>query len=219
MKTAVIRSEEWDVESRLADFGLNRHLLLEVIEAAVLGRSGCNENDPPGSYGWEAYRMATRRARELLRSDGWEGDNSGGIASVVNHRQRFRMVFMNADGGTGTLDQCPQNRCKKGANSERIAARNGYLFDANEMTIPAAPVPYHDGYTTWYLCVFIKGDPDKDITVRAELTLMSEFTNGYFNGFAEKIVLVKDGDWSGPRRDSDDGDDDEDEYEVRVVRR
>lgn len=219
MKTAVIRSEEWDVESRLADFGLNRQLLNEVIEAAVLGRSGCNENDPPGSYGWEAYRMATRRARELLRTEGWDGDNAGGIASVVNHDRRFRMVFMNADDGTGTLDQCPQNRCRKGANSERIAARNGYLFDASELEIPAGPVPHHDGYTTWYLCVYIKGDPDKDITVRAELTLMSEFTNGYFNGFAEKIVLVKDGDWSGPRRNLDDGDDDEDEYEVRVVRR
>lgn len=221
MKQAVVRADEWDVEKRLADFDLNRKTLLEIVDAAVMGRNGCTENDPPGTYGYEAYRWGTRHARELLRAEGWELDNTGGVATVVNHARRFRMCFMNADGGAGTVDQCPQNRCKKGANSERIAAQNGFLFDPDELPVPAGAAPeYKDGYTTWYLCVYIKGDPDQEITVRAELTLLSEFVNGFFRGFSEKIVLIKGGDWAGPRRGRDEGDGgDEDEYEVKVVRR
>jgi hypothetical protein len=220
MNKVIVRSEASDVSNRLGDFDLTRSLLLEIIDACVLYRNGVNENDPPGTAGFESYRWGTRRARELLCVRGWERDNTGGFATVVNHRRRFRMVFMNADDGTGTLDGVPQNRCKKGANSEKVAARNGFLFGPEELPIPPSAPYAEDGYSTWHLCVFIKGDPDKELTVRAELTLLSEFEGGYFTNFAEKILLLQDGEWPGGSKDNkDSGDDDEDQYEVKVVRR
>lgn len=214
MANVIVRAKPFEVTNRLIEFGLTRQICVEIVEAAVMGRTGCSENDPPGARGYESYRWGTRRARELLRGRGWEKEDIGGLACVVNHDKRLRMIIMNADDGTGTLDRVPQNRCKKGAASERVATSN-WLFTPEEMYIPAADSKHgSDGYSTWHLCIYTN-----DETVRAELTLLSDFENGYFTGFVEKIIVLADGEWPPGKPKGNEGDEGDDEYEVKVLRR
>ena len=216
--TAIIRSDAWDIDRRLAELDLTRGLLIDVVEACVAGLGGCTENDPPNAPGYESYRHGTRRARELLRGDGWAKDDSGNFCSVVNHKRRFRLVVMNSDDGAGLPDRVPQNRCKKGPNSERAATVNqASLFAPEDMPLPlpeGQPFGLH-GYTTWHLCVFISGE-----TVRAELSLLNEFQGGYFTGLFEKIIVLGDGDWK-PANVFDDPDEDDGapEFAVEVKRK
>lgn len=215
---AILRFDPWDIDRRLAELDLTRAVLIDVVEACVAGLGGCTENDPPNAPGYESYRHGTRRARELLRGDGWAKDDSGNFCSVVNHKRRFRLVVMNSDDGAGLPDRVPQNRCKKGPNSERAATVNqASLFAPEDMPLPspeAQPSGLH-GYKTWHLCVFISGE-----TVRAELSLLNEFQGGYFTGLFEKIIVLGDGDWKPANVfDDPDQDDGAPEFAVEVKRK
>lgn len=215
---AVVRSETWDVERRLADLDLTRLVLIDIVKACVGGSGGCTENDPPNARGFESYRHGTRRARELLRGDGWEKDDSGNFCSVVNHKRRFKLVVMNADDGAGLPGRVPQNRCKKGPNSERAATVNqASLFAPEEAPLPSldGQPPGVHGYTTWHLCVYISPE-----TVRAELSLLNDFQGGYFTGFFEKIIVLGEGDWNLVNIFNDpDQDDGAQEFTVEVKRK
>lgn len=216
MTKSIVRVDSWDIDSRLADFDLSKEVLIDIVKASVSGQNGCTDNDPPGARGYESYRWGTRMARELLRQQGWEKDDTGGYATVINHDRKFRMVVMNADDGAGLIDRVPQNRCKKGAASERVANNNVLsLFRPEELPIPGvAPSSAADGYSTWHLCVYIKGE-----TVRAELSLLSDFKNGFFTGFTEKIIVVGDGDWDELNSIPGSGVDDGPDFDVAVMRR
>jgi len=64
---AIMRVEEWDVESRLADLDVTKEQLLGAVQACVAHYGGCTDNDPPNARGWEVWRWGVRRLRELLR--------------------------------------------------------------------------------------------------------------------------------------------------------
>lgn len=214
---AIVRSEAWDINQRLTELDLTKDILLDIVRACVAGRNGCTENDPSNAPGYETWRYGIRRAREILRSQGWEKDESGNYPAVVNHKRRFRLVVMNTDGGTGLPISVPQNRCKKGKNSERAAHANQHsLFGSDEMPVPSPKeaVPKLKGYTTWHLCVFIEGD-----TVRADFCLLSKFKSGFFTGFYEKIIIVGNDEWKSLQVFNAPEDDDGPEFDVEVKRK
>lgn len=216
--TAIVRSESWEVDRRLSELDLSRTALVDIVKAAVAGQDGCTENDPPNARGYESFRYGTRRARELLRGQGWEKDDTGNFSTVINHSKRIRLVVMNADGGAGVIGRVPQNRCRKGPNSERAAnANQRVLFSPDEAPMPEADgkPPQIDGYATWHLCVYIGVD-----TVRAELSLLNDFQGGYFIGQFEKIIVIGDGDWkTADAFDEPDEGDDGPEFDIQVTRK
>jgi len=191
----IVRVQEADVVSRLAELDLSRETLISIVKACAAGYGGCTDNDPPNARGFETWRWGVRRAREELRPAGWEKDDSGNYSTVVNHNRQIRLAIMNADDGAGMPDRVPLNRAKKGPNSEKVATRN------DQLSFPGAefwPVPEADElkknietYSTWHLCVHINGD-----IVRAELALLNGFSNGFFNDFVEKIIVIGEGDWN-----------------------
>lgn len=203
---AIIRAEPWDVVGRLADFGMTREQAFEVIRACVSGAGNVTENDPPGTHGWETYRFGVRRLREQLRPDGWEPDNTDGLATIINRQLKMRIAISNTDDATGIPDptRFPQNRNKKGPTAERAAENNESLLPGVQWPIALKPQPEVvsiDDLITWYLCVFINGDD-----VRAELSLLEKIEDGWFKSWKERIIILKPGDWKHVELPADDDD-------------
>ena len=216
MQHAIVRHVESDVDNRLADLGLDRTTLHAVVAACVGAARGCTDNDPPGAYGYESYRLGTRRARELLRPKGWDKDDAGGYACVLNHKRRVRLVVMNADDGAGLVDRAATNRCRKGQMSERVSLQNQSQMRLEvDMPVPLLPDTSRqaDGYETWHLCVHITASQ-----VRAELSKLTGYQNGFFTSYIEKLILIAPGDWDDPqvKPTGDSGPDDGQDYDIVV---
>lgn len=210
---AIVRQDSSDVQARLAELGLTREQLLEVVRACVAGFTGATDNDPPGAPGWLSWRAGVRRAREVLLPLGWEKSDSG-ISTVFSRSLKMRLAILNADEGTGSKDSVPQNRSRKGPNSERATQVNREMMPgAEDWPIPAGkPVESIEDFATWHLCVNVGMDE-----VTAELTLLSDIEGGYYTGFIEKIIVVGPGEWKAI--EFSEPDDDSPEPEVRVVRK
>jgi hypothetical protein len=203
---AFIRTESWDVARRLADFGMTREQLLEVIRACASGAGNVTENDPPGTHGWETYRFGVRRLREELRPDGWEPDNTDGLATITNAQLKMRIAVANTNDATGILDRTrfPQNRNKKGPTAERAAETNQALLpgvDWPAVTKLRGDVIDIDDLVTWYLCIYVNGDD-----VRAELSLLDKVEDGWFTDWKERIIILKPGDWKNVEMPSEEDD-------------
>src|ERR1700722_12302147 len=121
-----------DVGNRLDKlFRLKKEQFLEVVEAMVRAKADCTPNDPPGSRGWSAYKMGTRRLREVTLSEkGWEKDDTDQIPGVINKSLGVRIVVANTDDATGLEEtgRIPQNRSQKGAATDRVVQANQLSF-------------------------------------------------------------------------------------------
>lgn len=215
---AIVRREAWDVETRLFQLDLTRAALIEIVRACVSAQGGCTDNDPPNAKGFESWRWGVRRAREILRPEGWEKDDTGGFSTIVNCRRQIRVAVMNADDGAGLPDRVPQNRSRKGPNSERAALANRQLSLPGAadwpVLVPVGDDDSFEGYTTWHLCVYINGD-----VVRAELSILNGFEAGYFRDYFEKIIILGGDDWEKLDFGDDAGDDSAPDLEIDVRRK
>ena len=191
----------WERNRRLRELGCEYEDLIEVVRACVAGRGGCTANDPISAPGYEAWRLGTRRLRErFLPKEGWQTDNALNIESIVHRERRIRISVVNADEGTGMPLRSPRNRTPKGVATETVTDLNGQLELGG--SIPRlADATRLERLETWHLCVF-----DDGTQVRAELSRPIKFTSGYFAKFAERILLLQDGDWDGLRADVADDD-------------
>lgn len=209
-----LKKSEHEVASALEVLGLNRVQLLEVVSAMVAARSSATQNDPPGAASWDAWRMGTRRIREVLlplQEAGWERDQTHQVASVVNRKLGVRVVIANTDDGTCRDDRIPQNYSKKGAGTDSLVRQNQTSFlDKLDGAPPAVLRPGRTSASkpiaSWYLCVHVYGDE-----VAAELSKPTDIDDGYFESFDERIEIIARGeDWlnrvSKPKpEDLDDG--------------
>jgi hypothetical protein len=205
---AVVRVEPWDVARRLADFAMTREQVLEVVRACASAAGNVTENDPPGTCGWETYRFGVRLLRQQLRPDGWEPDNTDGLATITNAQLKMRIAVANTDDATGVPDptRFPQNRNKRGPTADRAVEANERLLPGIDWPIAAKT---HDGVVsvsdlvTWHLCIYVNGDD-----VRAELSLLDKIEAGWFTGWKERIIILKPGDWKAvdlPSEDDESG--------------
>ncbi|MEQ1865877.1 MAG: hypothetical protein ABL996_14665 [Micropepsaceae bacterium] len=209
-----------EVGNRLEQLGLTKDQLEEVVDAMVAARADCTDNDPPGARGWSAWRMGTRRLREILLSvEGWEKDDSDQISSVMNRQLGIRIAVSNTDDGTGVdeNDRYPQNRSRKGAATDGAIQRNQGSFlavlDASLNVVQMrlrSPSPL---IVTWYLCVYCEGDE-----FRAELACPSAVEGGFFSDFKERIFLGSSDDGKGKFERLEDGDETP-EFEIQVTRK
>jgi hypothetical protein len=204
--------------------GVSRENLLEVVEAIVGARADCTANDPPGSQGWSAYRMGTRRLREvLLVEENWTKDEVDQIPCVTNTKLGIRIAVANTDDNTGIAgdDIVPQNVSKKGSATDRLVHSNQGSFmeilDASLNIVKLHKLPNAPGpILFYYLCTYNEGEE-----CRAELSCPSVIANGYFTDFVERIVLIgPENEWGAPlRRKRRDGDTGAPEFDVVVTRK
>lgn len=205
--TPLFRTEPHDVTGRVSELGLDYDGLFEVLRLIFAEHGFCNENDPAGTTGLTVYRWGVRGLRQQFRSRGWTIDRSGNLETIVNHGLKLRVAIMNTDDSTcDATTLFPRNTNEKGPNSERAALANAILPGAEDW-----PQLNRDGtpavtpeYDTWHLCVYVRDDE-----IRAELSLLTQFSAGYFSGARERIFLVKPGDWKvvSQQTPADDGPD------------
>jgi hypothetical protein len=198
-----------EVDGRLAQLGVTRDQLLEVVQAMIAARAACTDNDPPSAPGWSSWRSGTRRLREVLRSDIWLKDDSEQISCIVNHEAGMRIAVANTDDASGidNEDAVPQNRSKKGAATDRaVDGTQQSLFGPtpqrrDDNVVLFVPRRRHSlSYVTFYVCVFNEGD-----IVRAEFSCPIVVENGYFRDFSERKILVGPNEWPPtPRRKNQD---------------
>ena len=185
----ILRKDKIDVNNRLAQFGLTRENLLEVINAMVSARANCTENDPPGAAGWQSWCNGTRRLREETAPLGYVRSEDDQISSAINTELGIRILVSNTDAGTGLDKGQPQNRSKKGAGTERTIDNNQssfiHVLDASLPHILKHKKKTAATITTWYLCVHSEGE-----TLRAELSCPIKVEDGFFADFAERIILI-----------------------------
>lgn len=202
-----------DVEARLWRLaGLSRGDILEAVIAAAAAVGACTENDPPTARGYDAWRAALRRLREVLRPQGWEKDDTANFSTIVSHLARVRIAVVNTDEATGNARLYPTNRSRKGVNSDRASQINQLVlpFEWAEAEQQEAAI---SGYATWYLCIYVEGS-----RVRAELSLPTRMESGYFADWKERIIAISsDGEWS--EAGTPIGDDDGPVFEVPISRR
>jgi hypothetical protein len=228
MGDAAMPAKVWkkpiDVGNRLEKlFGLKKEQLVEIVEAMVRAKADWTPNDPPGSRGWSAYKMGTRRLREVtLTEKGWEKDDTDQIPGVINKVRGVRLVVANTDDVTGMEEdgRNPQNRSKKGAATDRVVHANQLSFmkalDESLNVVPLKKAPNSpDRIITWYLCTYCEGEE-----FRAELSCPNVLEDGYFADFYERIFLTDDDGSDGGEavRRSDDGDDSSG-FEIPVTRK
>ncbi|MBY0337317.1 MAG: hypothetical protein K2X11_11930 [Acetobacteraceae bacterium] len=215
MPDAAVFLRTEDADDRLWRLArLSRADLLQAVAAAVVAVGGCTANDPPTARGYDAWRMAVRRLREVLMPQGWERDDTGNFSTVMNRLAGVRIAVVNTDGNTGNPHAYPTNRSRKGALADRASEINQRILpfpEWDETEPEGASLP---GIATWYLCVYVEGE-----RVRAELSLPTKVQGGFFADWQERIILVgSNGDWSiadAPHL----GDDDGPVFEVAVTRK
>lgn len=182
-----------EVGNRLDGLATSTELMMLVIDAAVVARNECTDNDPSGTRGWRGWQMGTRRNREAHCSSpdsDWQRDNTDQIASIVNEKRGIRIIVCNTDDGTCIESgRGPRNRSKKGAGTDRVVDETQGSFDfkpaESEKVVRFPTQSADDSIRTYYLCVYHEGDD-----IRAELSCAIEMECGYFRDFKERIFIV-----------------------------
>lgn len=191
--TSTTYEEPYDRDKRLRELGLSRDVLIQIVEACVIGRGDTTDNDPRSAGGYFAYSFGTRRMRELYRGkDGWEKGQVDGIETIDHHGRRIRVAVVSTDAGTCIKTRSPRNRTCKGPAAEKVTDLNNQteMDFVDQSGRPLPRIENVSDYTMWYLCIFDSGS-----TVRAELSMPVIFRSGYFIKFAERIFIIGSGEW------------------------
>ena len=182
---AIIHSQHWDAQNRLAEFGLSIDILQKAVEAGYLGFISCTDNDPPATWGYTAWAHTLRRLREQLVPFGWERNNSLNFPRTFSEEHKISIIVSTGDEGTGRGHLHPRTKSSKGQLTEQAVYFNsiqgtlkGFLPDEETKTLP------NSAYTTWILLFYVTATE-----IRAELSLPSIITDGDILAWKERIIL------------------------------
>ena len=203
-----VLAEDHEVVPRLAQLGLRRDMLLDVVRAAVGGRRSSTPFHPISAGGLMSWIEGTAHMRRVFVPQGWEICRRDNIESVFHPEYGIKVVFHNAErAGDPLFDPVAVSR--KGAGSARAIELGQYELwpEVREKEVAEVTAP------TWILFVFAEGDD-----VRAELSCPMAINEDQFDGFHERILLLEKG-----GRESTEPFIDEDEppaeYDVMVSRK
>ena len=203
MLAARIYSEEWEVAERLNTvFGVSRDELIHVVREVIGARADAVEDDPVTAAGLFAYIHGTRNVRGLFRSKGWYNYRHDNIESVRHPERDLRVIYQSVD-IAATFEHDPRPVSGKGAGSERLIDKAcASLFSEEELSALNGRHVGGNRTGVWYYCVSAEGDD-----VCAELSLPAGVSGGNFNGFIERIYILRRGELGGLRirGDSDSG--------------
>lgn len=203
-----VLAEDHQIVPRLAQLGLRRDLLLEVVEAAVGGRRNATGFHPISAGGLLSWIQGTGQLRRVFLSHGWEACRRDNIESIFNPDTGIKVVFQNAERAGDRLTD-PVATSRKGAGSARAVELGQYELWPEVNAHVVAEITA----TTWVLFVYARGDD-----VRAELSCPIAINEEQFDGFHERILLVEKGGWDGSAPLVED-DEPPAEYEVPVTRK
>ncbi|MDJ0278541.1 hypothetical protein QLH51_17225 [Sphingomonas sp. 2R-10] len=203
-----VLAEDHQIVPRLAQLGLRRDLLLEVVEAAVGGRRNATAFHPLSAGGLLSWIQGTGQLRRVFLPRGWEACRRDNIESIFNPEAGIKVVFQNAERAGDRLAD-PLATSRKGAGSARAVELGQYELWPEVKAQEVAEVTA----ATWVLFVYAHDDD-----VRAELSCPIAINEEQFDGFHERILLVEKGGWGGAAPLVED-DEPPAEYEVPVTRK
>jgi hypothetical protein len=191
MLTARIYAEDWEVDTRLASFGVTRDELIRVVKGVVAARADAVDDDPLSAAGQFAYIYGTRYLRSLFRPKKWTTIRDQNVEAVQHPKLQLKIVYQSVD-IAGSLLHSPRAISGKGSGADRIIdSAQGTLFTKEQLQGANAVTLAPSNSGVWFFCVSVDGDD-----VRAELSLPSSIDAGNFGGFLERIFIVSPGDWN-----------------------
>lgn len=195
MANPTVVCSEFEVKSRLEQFGLKKADLVDVAISAVAARYDSVELlDPPGAGGTFSYIYGTRALRRALlaKQAGWQLDTEGQIAGVVNQDLGVKFVFQNTDTACSP-EMTPKAISGKGpAASKQVS--DGMQKDLFPDHFDDLPSTQSGLYRLWFLCVALENDEPV-----VELYCPQAIENGQFYGSVERIFVLNSGDFQpGP---------------------
>jgi hypothetical protein len=179
-----------EVQSRLAELGLDPEALAHVIKRGYVAFTMCTVNDPPLFPGFAAWAQTVRALREYVVPQGWRRCDENNYSLVINPTEDMAIAVATGDDGTGCFDAVPTTKSSKGpSTAEAVVANQAQL--TFEFEVPEASV-VDDGdddsveeRMTWLLLVH-RGEGE----LRSELSLpLSMGTDGRIESWQERIVL------------------------------
>lgn len=185
---SLVYSESWEVDQRLVPFQATRAELVEIARAVQGARADSVENDPVTAEGQFAYIYGTRYTRATWRRKGWLLHRDNNIESVKHPDVDWKIIYQNVDIAASVSHEPRAVSGKKSGSERLIELTQGELFPAEKFTGETIFKPTNAG--VWFFCVSVNGDD-----VRAELSLPLHVGNGNFEGFAERIFIVRGGEW------------------------
>lgn len=203
-----VLAEDFEVVPRLAQLGLRRDLLLDVVRAATGARRNATAFHPLSAGGLSSWIEGTGQLRRIFLPNGWDICRRDNIESIFHPEIGIKVVFQNAETAGDPLRE-PIAASKKGAGSARAVELGQYELWPEDKAREIVEV----NATTWMLFVYANGDD-----VRAELSCPVAINDEQFDGFHERIILVEMGRWDAaqPLTDSDEP---PAEYDVTVSRK
>ena len=183
-----VRFESKDVDSRLAELGLNASLLQEAVMQGMLARSEATPNDPPLFPGFATWSRTVRSLREQLipHPYGWSRCDDGNYSLVVNPDGKIAIAVATGDENTGNVHIKPMTKSPKGTRTQcaiEINQYQGHLFDdMPNLEIPEGP---NSDRVTWIL---LQNYHQAFKEVRYELSLPNSYS-GKIDGWSERIIL------------------------------
>lgn len=185
---SLIYSEDWEVDQRLVPFKVTRPELIEIARAVQGARADSVENDPITAEGQFAYIYGTRYMRATWRRKGWLLHRENNIESVKHPDVDWKIIYQNVDMAASAAHDPRAVSGKKSGSERLIELMQGELFPSEVFSRETIFEPTNAG--VWFFCVSVNGDD-----VRAELSLPLRVANGNFEGFAERIFIVRGGEW------------------------
>jgi hypothetical protein len=151
-------------------------------------RADAVENDPLSAEGQFAYIYGTRSTRALWRRKGWLLHRAENIESIRHPKLDWLITYQSVD-LAASVPHWPRAVSGKGAGADRfIDAAQGDLFASAESARISHFKPENLG--AWFYCVSVNGDD-----VRAELSRPIGVGGGNFEGFIERIFIIREGEW------------------------
>lgn len=207
-----IISLDYEVASRLDQFGLSAGELISVVLQAVAAKANFVLNHPLNAAGQLSYIYGTGALRDVLRPKGWVIDRTGNIEATFDPKTSIKIVFQNADSA------CDDDRDPKAISDKGPAAVSA--VDLGQQNL----FPEYDAEdkakrkkanaALWYFFVYINGDD-----VRAELSFPKHIEDGQFKGFNERIYIIKSGEWASMMPKVDDNEPPAQDFEINVTRK
>jgi hypothetical protein len=178
----VLRSESFEVQSRLAQFGLLEEELTDAVARGAIRRRECTPNHPASFAGLEAWGWTVCYLRDALVPKGWTRREEGNWPVTVHPNRRMVIAVATGDENTGSLVATPMTKSPKGPNTVQAIAVNQAQISLFPDSLPDQTGDEEDRLTWLLLISSYKGK------VRCELSLPMT-CNGKVDGWKERIIL------------------------------
>lgn len=191
MQRVRILDSKFEIEDRLMELGLTEEALIRIVSKAVAAYNSSVHMDPVSAARINAYNMGTRAIRQELLPKGWKLDRTDNVESTINPVTNIKLMYQNVD-SAADRDREPKAISKKGSAINKMVMHSQLDF----CDLWGAEFQPPQVSEVWFLCVYIN-----DGVIQAELSCPSNIIRKQFNGFIERIFLVKAGDWNNIKID------------------